>query len=69
MRGPGLFWVVPFVDIVGSWARGAHLWREYVEVEGIPIATHRRVLTRLGPWTVPIVALEAWFERPEVEME
>src|SRR5260370_1133684 len=19
MRGPGLFWVVPFVDIVGSW--------------------------------------------------
>jgi hypothetical protein len=35
-------------EIIGPWARGAHLWRDFVEVNGFPIATHRRVVTRLG---------------------
>jgi hypothetical protein len=53
-------------DIVGGFARGSHFWRRYVEVDGIAIATHRRVVARLGPWLSPIVALEARFARPEV---
>jgi hypothetical protein len=46
-------------DIVGGWARGAHLWRDFVTVEGFPIATHRRVLARVGGATLPLVALDA----------
>jgi hypothetical protein len=46
-------------EIVGAWARGAHFWHEYREVEGFPVATHRRVLARLGTQPLPLVALEA----------
>jgi len=46
-------------DIVGSWARGAHLWRDFVTVEGFAIATHRRVLARIGGTPLPLVALDA----------
>ncbi|HET6150574.1 MAG TPA: hypothetical protein VFH68_23750 [Polyangia bacterium] len=46
-------------EIVGGWARGAHFWREYQDVEGFPVATHRRVLARLGRLAVPLVALDA----------
>lgn len=46
-------------EIVGAWARGAHFWQEYREVEGFPVATHRRVLARLGTRPLPLVALDA----------
>lgn len=46
-------------DIVGAWARGAHLWEDFVDVASVPIARRRRVLGRLGRVTVPLVALHA----------
>jgi hypothetical protein len=55
-------------EIVGAWARGAHLWREYVEVKGVPIATHRRVVARLGSLPLTLTALEARFGIPEVTL-
>ena len=53
-------------DIVGSLARGAHYWRDYVTVDGIAIATRRIVYARLFRQPLPIVALDAQFEPPRV---
>ena len=53
-------------DIVGGFARGAHFWREYVAVEGIPIATRRTVYVRLGRRPLPVVALDAHFAPPSI---
>src|SRR5450631_1407126 len=53
-------------DIVSVWARGAHFWRDYVTVEGIPLATRRTVYARLGRRPLPIVALDAHFDPPTV---
>jgi hypothetical protein len=55
-------------DIVGAWARGAHFWRDYVTVDGLPVATHRRVLARVGRMATPLVALDARFAAPEVAL-
>jgi LPS sulfotransferase NodH len=55
-------------DIVGSLARGAHFWRDYVTVDGIPIATRRIVYARLFRQPLPIVALDAQFEPPSVTL-
>jgi hypothetical protein len=56
-------------DVAGAWARGAHFWRDFVTVEGFPIATHRRVLARLGRLPVPgAVALDARFAPPQVTL-
>jgi hypothetical protein len=46
-------------DIVGWWARGAHFWRDYVSVEGFPVARTRHVVARLGAFTTPLTALHA----------
>jgi hypothetical protein len=46
-------------DIVGWMARGAHLWRDFVTVQGIPIARQRHVVVRLGRSMTPFVALHA----------
>lgn len=46
-------------DIVGWMARGAHLWRDFVMVAGVPIPRERHVVARLGRTTTPIVALHA----------
>jgi hypothetical protein len=56
-------------EIVGVWARGAHLWRDYVTVDGFPIATHRRVYARLGRIAAPVVALDARFAHPLVTLD
>jgi hypothetical protein len=56
-------------DIVGPWARAAHLWLDFVEVNGIPVATRRRVLARVGRQPLPILALEARFGPPEVTLD
>jgi hypothetical protein len=49
-------------DIVGWFARGAHLWRDYVTAQGIPIPRQRHVVARLGRTTTPLVALHAELE-------
>jgi hypothetical protein len=46
-------------EIVGWWARGAHLWEDFVEVAGLLVARRRHVVARLGRLEVPIVALHA----------
>jgi hypothetical protein len=55
-------------EIVGAWARGAHLWRDYVTVDGFPIATHRCVYARFGRIPLPVVALDARFAEPLVSL-
>jgi hypothetical protein len=55
-------------EIVSSTAVGAHLWLDYVEVKGFPIATHRRVLTRIGRQALPLVALDARLGTPEISV-
>ena len=56
-------------DVIGGWARGAHYWRDYVTVEGFPVATHRRVLARIGRVPMPLVALEGRFAPPEAALD
>ena len=46
-------------DIVGWMAVGAHLWRDFVDGPGIPVARERHVVLRLGRTTTPLVALRA----------
>ena len=46
-------------DIVGWMARGAHLWRDFTTVHGIPIPRERHVVARIGRVTTPLVALHA----------
>jgi hypothetical protein len=46
-------------DIIGPYARGAHLWREFVTVGGLEMATVRHVVLRLGRRTTPLPALHA----------
>jgi hypothetical protein len=53
-------------EIISPWAHGAHLWLDHVEVNGIPIATRRRVLTRVGSQTLPFVALDARLGTPVI---
>lgn len=56
-------------DIVGSFAVGAHYWRDYVTVDGLPLPTRRTVLRRCGQWSFPFpVVLDATFERLAVLM-
>lgn len=56
-------------DIVGPWARGAHLWRDVQVVDGFPVATHRHVVARLGRACTPFVALDARFATPRVSFD
>ena len=46
-------------EIAGWWARGAHLWRDFVTADGLPIPRVRHVLARFGRITTPFVALHA----------
>lgn len=46
-------------EVVGLWARGAHLWRRHRDVDGIPIAMERHVVPALAGRTVPVPALHA----------
>ena len=55
-------------EIISTLARGAHLWRDYVEVDGFPIATHRRVLARIGRQALPIIALDARLGAPALTL-
>jgi hypothetical protein len=56
-------------EIVGAWARGAHFWEDYVEVEGLLVAKRRHVVARLfGQPLPPFVALHAEFVSVEVRL-
>jgi hypothetical protein len=55
-------------EVISGLAHGAHLWRDYVEVKGFPIATHRRVLARIGSQPLPLVALDARLGTPEIRV-
>ncbi|MCW5893687.1 MAG: hypothetical protein KIT14_24500 [bacterium] len=46
-------------EVVGRWARGAHLWRRHRDVDGIPIALERHVVPTVGDHTLPFPALHA----------
>jgi len=56
-------------DIVSGLARGAHFWREVQEIDGFPIATHRRVVARLGRLPTPLVALDARLAPPQLRFD
>ncbi|HXU64623.1 MAG TPA: hypothetical protein VN962_23145 [Polyangia bacterium] len=56
-------------DIVGAVARGAHFWREVEDVDGFPVARHRRVVLRLGTLPTPLVALDARLAPPQVNYD
>ncbi|HYO54897.1 hypothetical protein [Archangium sp.] len=56
-------------EIAGAWARGAHFWEDYVEVEGLSVARRRHVVARLGGQPLPpFVALHAEFDSVEVRL-
>jgi len=56
-------------DIVGPWAVGAHLWRDYTTVHGLPLPARRTVLYRVGRTPVPFMtALDATFDGLEVRL-
>jgi hypothetical protein len=55
-------------EIVGAWARAAHLWQAHVDVDGLVVATRRRVLARLGTTALPVPALTATLERFVIEV-
>jgi hypothetical protein len=40
-------------DVVGAWAVGAHIWDDFVTVEGLPLPARRTVFRRLGPTQSP----------------
>jgi hypothetical protein len=46
-------------DVVGAWARGAHLWGDHVEVGGFAFAGRRRVVPRFLGATLPLTVLRA----------
>jgi hypothetical protein len=49
-------------DVVGPMAVGAHLWDDFVTVDGLPLPARRTVLFRIGRAAVPfLVALRATF--------
>lgn len=56
-------------EVVGSWARGAHFWRRYVEVDGFWVATERHVVPRLGPLLFPSTVLHATMAGARVDRD
>jgi hypothetical protein len=56
-------------EVLGAWARAAHLWKRQTRVDGCPIALDRHVLFRLGSVAVPMTALRMTFSGAEVERD
>jgi hypothetical protein len=54
-------------EVVGSWAKGSHFWLDYDLVDGLKFATRRQVRLRLTSRALPVVVLEAFFSRIEIE--
>jgi hypothetical protein len=40
-------------DVVGAWAVGAHVWDDFITVEGLPLPARRTVFPRLGSMALP----------------
>jgi len=56
-------------DVVGAFARGAHLWRDYSTVQGLALPARRTVLLRLGATPLPFVtALDATLNGLDVRL-
>jgi len=55
-------------DIIGGWARGAHLWKRQTRVGGFPIAMERQVVARIGSVLSPITVLHAKFDHVVAEL-
>jgi hypothetical protein len=56
-------------DIVGWWAVGAHVWDDYVPIEGLPLPSRRTVFRRAGRWALPFpVVLDATFDDLSVDL-
>jgi len=56
-------------DIVGPWAVGAHLWRDYITVQGLPLPARRTVVARVGRAALPFMtALDATFDGMDVRL-
>ena len=55
-------------EIIGVWARGAHYWQDYQEVDGVLVARRRHVVARAFGQTFPLVALHAEFDSVEVNL-
>ena len=54
-------------EIIGSWARGAHLWEDYQNVGGIPVACRRRVSARLWRQPTPLTVLKVSLGAPSLQ--
>jgi hypothetical protein len=48
-------------DVLGTWAQAAHYWRDYVDVDGVPIARRRQAYLRVGSTPLPLSAVDARF--------
>jgi hypothetical protein len=55
-------------EVVGAWARAAHLWEDYAEREGLLVARRRHVVARLLHQPLPLVALHAEFGAVDVRL-
>jgi hypothetical protein len=56
-------------DVIGRWAVGAHIWDDFVTIEGLPLPARRTVLGRFGRWAVPFpVILDATFSGMAVDL-
>jgi hypothetical protein len=63
----GLLWRHDNVaEVIGGWARGAHLASGWVDASGLRLPLERRVVTRLGRWATPLTVLRARFDAVEV---
>jgi hypothetical protein len=41
-------------EVIGPMARGAHLWEDYEQRDGLSVARRRRVMVRLGSYATPL---------------
>ena len=56
-------------DVVSAWATGAHFWRDYTTVQGLPLPARRTVLWRMGRRPVGFMtALDATFDGLDVRL-
>jgi hypothetical protein len=59
----GWLWRHDYVaEIIGRWARGAHLVEEWVDAGGLWLPRRRRVVARVGRWASPVTVLTARFD-------
>ena len=55
-------------DIVGVRPAAPDFWRD-VQIDGFLVATHRRVVARIGATPIPLLSLDARFGPPRVTFD